>query len=140
MGSGPTYLSGWITAFCAWNEDGQWIGNKPGKELSENEYAMELSLDGTRYHWLDSSKIPAGYASVDVKLDDNGEIFNTIMVSGLVGMRVFSSNDNKLSENGSRDAVKPLPGWWIFTKRDGHLHGRGNEEEQKTMEGLRVRL
>ncbi|THU86503.1 hypothetical protein K435DRAFT_683495 [Dendrothele bispora CBS 962.96] len=139
MGSGPTYLSGWITAFCAWNEDGQWIGNKPGKELRENEFAMELSLDDTRYHWLDSSEVPAGYASVDVKLDDNGEIFDTIMVSGLVGMRVFPSNDNKLSENGSQDAVKPLPGWWIFIKRDEHLPGRGTEERQKEMEEMMKR-
>ncbi|THU90806.1 hypothetical protein K435DRAFT_249067 [Dendrothele bispora CBS 962.96] len=141
MGSGgPTYLSGWITAFCAWNEDGQWIGNKPGKELSENRYAMRLSLDGTRYHWLDSKKIPAGYASVDVKLDDNGEIFDTIMVAGLVGMRVFPSNDARLSENeSSQDAVKPLPGWWIFVKRDEHLPGRGKEERQKRIEEIMKR-
>ncbi|THU79762.1 hypothetical protein K435DRAFT_823835 [Dendrothele bispora CBS 962.96] len=136
MGSGPTYLSGWITAFCAWNEDGQWIGKNQARE---NEFAMELSLDDTRYHWLDSSEVPAGYASVDVKLDDNGEIFDTIMVSGLVGMRVFPSNDNKLSENGSQDAVKPLPGWWIFIKRDEHLPGRGTEERQKEMEEMMKR-
>ncbi|THU90809.1 hypothetical protein K435DRAFT_968487 [Dendrothele bispora CBS 962.96] len=136
MGSGPTYLSGWITAFCAWNEDGQWIGNKPGKVLRENEYAMQLSLDNTHYHWLDSKDIPAGYASVDVKLDDNGEIFDTIMVSGLVGTCVFPSNDNRLSENGSGDAVKPSPGWWIFIKRDEHLPGRGTEERQKRMEEI----
>ncbi|THU85889.1 hypothetical protein K435DRAFT_763829 [Dendrothele bispora CBS 962.96] len=136
MGSGPSYLSGWITAFCAWNEKGQWIGNKPGEELSENKYAMQLSLDNIHYHWLDFSKIPAGYASVDVKLDDNGKIFDTIMVSGLVGTCLFPSNDKKLSEYGSRDAVKPVPGWWIFIKRDEHLPGRGTEEEQKRMEEI----
>ena len=31
MGSGPTYLSGWITAFCFWAEDGSLLHQDPGQ-------------------------------------------------------------------------------------------------------------
>ena len=100
---------------------------------SYNEYAMQLTLDDARYHWLDSDAIPAAYADVDVKLDDNGQTFDTIMVSGLVGTRVYDSNDSRLSGSGLRDGVKPEPGWWIFIKRDSSLPGRAQEEDQKEM-------
>jgi hypothetical protein len=76
-----------------------------------------LSLDGADYHRVGSSKIPPGYGDVDVKLDDNGEVFDTMMVSGLIGTLVCDSNDTQLSESGLRDVVKPLPGWKIFIKQ-----------------------
>ena len=30
-GSGPTYLAGWINAFCVFDKDGKWIGHPVGK-------------------------------------------------------------------------------------------------------------
>ncbi|KAH9130734.1 hypothetical protein LEN26_008235, partial [Aphanomyces euteiches] len=63
-GSGPPYISGWISVFCVFNEDGKWQGStdfdgwgKPAK---------------TDYPAIDTDSIPVGYLTVDVKIDDNG--------------------------------------------------------------------
>ncbi|KIK52327.1 hypothetical protein GYMLUDRAFT_64278 [Collybiopsis luxurians FD-317 M1] len=126
-GSGPRYLSGWITAFCVFNEDGIWIGNPPGTKLPDASSSIEhksssrrrsLIIDDAYYHRLNTNNIPAAYADVDVKLGDNGDLFDTIMVAGLVGMHVCDTGDTTLSETGQKDLLKPMPGWWIFIKRD----------------------
>ena len=95
-----------------------------------------LILDGTHYHAIDISGVPLGHAAVDVLLNDNGEEFDTSMVSGLIATRVSDSGDTsfKLSESGIRDTVSPVAGWWIFTKRSGL--SRQEEERQKWMESV----
>ncbi|KIK51638.1 hypothetical protein GYMLUDRAFT_233988 [Collybiopsis luxurians FD-317 M1] len=150
-GSGPTYLSGWITAFCVFDEDGKWIGNPPGTRIPDSssiEYEFNefifggkfLTIDEAYYHNLATEDIPAAYADVDVKLDDNGEIFDTIMVAGLVGMYVCDTGDTTLSETGQMDLLKPMPGWWIFIKRDPNIPGRGDEEQRTEMEEIMARM
>ena len=37
MGSGPTYLSDWITAFCFWDEDGKVMYSDPGPRAEYHE-------------------------------------------------------------------------------------------------------
>ncbi|KAH8923780.1 hypothetical protein BT69DRAFT_1308292 [Atractiella rhizophila] len=89
--------SRWITAFSFWDKKGRKQYSPPDKKDSAC-----LVLDGVRYGYLDSTAVTKSYASVPVKLMDNGLEIETTMVSGLVGTKA------------TVDTVSPLPGWWIF--------------------------
>ncbi|KAJ6582394.1 hypothetical protein B0H19DRAFT_1118231 [Mycena capillaripes] len=132
--SGQDKYSGWITAFTAFNVEGKWIGNRldltaaaqePAELMTAQQFwatyagsslRPDLVLDETPYHRV--GKVPAAYAEVDVKVNDNGAVFDCIMVAGLVGMQVTASSDLVLSATGKDDVVRPLSGWWIFTKKE----------------------
>ncbi|KAF8152210.1 hypothetical protein B0H34DRAFT_677611 [Crassisporium funariophilum] len=111
QGSGPTYLSGWITAFCVWTSAGEWQGlslahpQTPYVQLSGK--MDTLVLDGIRYPVIKSGDVPAGFCEVDVKLVDNGEVFDCMMVSGHLAGAV---------EGEGRDGLRPLPAWFMFVK------------------------
>ncbi|KAJ7703431.1 hypothetical protein B0H16DRAFT_1831067 [Mycena metata] len=128
MGSGPSYYSGWINAFNIFSEKDSIVerstrGNvraailghvykSPGLRTSET-----LVFD-TPYHYLDTARVPVGYADVGVKWEDDGGSFDCTMVAGSIGTRVASSKDLSLSSTGENDVVSPVVGWWIFTKKE----------------------
>ncbi len=168
-GSGPTWLSGWITAFCVFDAQGRWLGHRfrevriktlnHDKALTRNvkevtttevdptslspaeffeKYMItsqrpfmstdnSLILDNTPYHCVDTEDIPAGYAEVDVKLDDNGVEFDCVLTAGLVGSTVRDSKDEgwNLHGSGIRDVASPLAGWWMSKKPEGPEEKRG---------------
>jgi len=64
-------------------------------------------LDEVRYPSLDSDNVPASFAEVDVKLNDNDAEFDTVMVAGSVGTKV--SDERK-------EVVSLMAGWWIYIK------------------------
>ena len=112
QGSGPTYLSGWITAFCVWSSEGKWQGPSPSKPprtiwLLGGGTLPELVLDKVSYPVIESGDVPVGFCEVDVKLDDNGEIFPCMMVSGHLAHSV---------KGGKKDTVRPIPAWFMFVK------------------------
>ncbi|KAI9714266.1 MAG: hypothetical protein M1820_000225 [Bogoriella megaspora] len=93
-GSGPHYMSGWITAFCFWTADGKCLyyqpqGSVETRRLRDNDPGCDL--DGTLFHLVDTESIPHGYVSVPVTVDDNGVIYKTRMVAGSVGIKAWSS-------------------------------------------------
>ena len=55
---------------------------------------------------VDQDEIPPGYGEVKVKLVDNGDEFNCVMVSGSVAYEV---------KGKKRDTLSPRTGWWMFT-------------------------
>ncbi|BCR84702.1 DUF4419 domain-containing protein [Aspergillus chevalieri] len=111
-GSGPTYLSGWVTAFCFWDEDG-----KPLNHGRPGEWATGCELDGVAFHRVETEDIPAGYASVPVKLNDNGMEYDTMMLAGMIGIQASSSGQllEGASETGL-DSIQPVSGWWMYEK------------------------
>ncbi|KAF8151805.1 hypothetical protein B0H34DRAFT_141105 [Crassisporium funariophilum] len=114
QGSGPTYLSGWITAFCVWTNEGKWQGpplSGPLRQITlmSRRQVPNLVLDGAQYAVIKKNDVPGGFCEVDVKLDDNGTEFDCMMVSGHLA---------SLVEGEGRDTLRPLPSWFMFVKEE----------------------
>jgi hypothetical protein len=134
-GSGPSYLSGWITAFCFWDPE--------GKSLYRDNSEHGCNLDGTSFHRVNTDDIPNAYVTVPVVVDDNGIEVKTRMVAGLVGMAASSSGEKLDISNGHRgwvtkpfqepkfqdvepvpgdgtglDSLQPVAGWWMYEVED----------------------
>ena len=84
-GSGPDYISGWITAFCFWDEDGNCLYQNAKDYFAH----FEGEDDHIKYHLIESEAIPAGHASVPVKVNDNGKEYDTTMVAGSVAIHAM---------------------------------------------------
>ncbi|KAE9400003.1 hypothetical protein BT96DRAFT_819846, partial [Gymnopus androsaceus JB14] len=129
-GSGCQHLDGWANAFCVFDSRGKWMGREPGEvcpgpkrysftyfffELLETHSDLNsrggLVLDRVLYHRVDLYDIPTSIVSVNIKLNDSGQLFDTSMVAGLVGYQVSNTEE---VENA---LLKPLSGWWMFIKR-----------------------
>ena len=113
-GSGPSYYSGWITAFCFWNEDGKSLYAIPSPD---GDYEETLRLDGVPYHRVDSEEVPSGYSSVPVTVDDNGDVFDAMMVAGSVGINCTSSGDELADGIVGLDTISAETGWWMFERK-----------------------
>lgn len=99
-GSGPSYISGWLTAFAVFDEDGNWACNKSsgGRFVRGNE--------NEPWPLNDIDKIPSGAVNVDVKITDvNGE-YKSLMFAGHVGYETLNDNCT----------LKPQIGWGIALK------------------------
>jgi len=123
MGSGPTELSGWITAFCMWDSNGKLLFRGRGSKAQDQ--GKPGVFDAGAYHRVDISDVPPGYGSVPVKVDDNGDLFDATMVAG--SMAIKGTSSGKPLENGQvgLDTMQPVSGWWMFEKsaEDGRAMG-----------------
>ncbi|KAF9552927.1 hypothetical protein CPC08DRAFT_714199 [Agrocybe pediades] len=112
-GSGPVHLSGWITAFCVWSNEGIWQGPNLLSNSNAPAYrpigTLKLSLDGVNYGYVHFKDVPSGFGEMNVKLDDDGEILDCMMVSGHLA---------RLTAGEDRDTIRPLPTWFLFVKED----------------------
>ncbi|KAF2220479.1 hypothetical protein BDZ85DRAFT_27384 [Elsinoe ampelina] len=121
-GSGPYYLSGWLTAFCFWDNDGNLLYRDPQRPVSHREFEGSLAgceLDHTLYHRIDTDQVPSGYAAVPVTVNDNGQIHRTEMVAGSLGILATSGCNDAIQGDSSRkgdtlDTLQSLSGWLMY--------------------------
>lgn len=107
-GSGPYLLSGWVTAFCFWDGDGRSLYKKRTKDsVSLGVFLSDMAgceLDGVFFHRIDTEDVPACSASVPVKVDDNGVVYKTRMVAGVVGIQATSTGS--MLDGSKRHSVR----------------------------------
>lgn len=110
-------LSGWITAFCFWSEDGTRTMNLSDEDLQGYRNPTPLAdrkrliLNNTAYPIMFPSKIPKGVVSVPVIIQDQATYleYETTMVAGSVGMTATATGGGE-----GLTTVQPRSGWWML--------------------------
>nr|CEG05074.1 unnamed protein product [Fusarium clavum] len=154
--SGATTLTGWITAFCFWNDEGKAQNGGWGCEL-----------DGLSYPSVETQDIPGDFVTVPVKVNDNGTVYSCRMLAGLIGIQAlpdydydpvaakayyeardeyFDDERHQLFEDDKEDGaleekqegfstgkknlgfpgIQPVSGWMIYEDKDGMPDGTGH--------------
>jgi len=81
-GSGPSYLSGWVTVFSVFNNEGNWIGSQ---KTITNDWRKSLNDTVSPYPIIDSNDIACSEVTVNVTVDDNGKEYKTMFTAGIGG-------------------------------------------------------
>jgi hypothetical protein len=120
-GSGSPTLGGWMTAFCAFDSKGAFIG-KPGPVEAQlicrgnwnTDYEKQkYVLEGCHYPIIDYTEIPIGSVEVDLKVIEYGvTVYKTVMIAGNMGMKVT------IGEGEEGDRVQNEPMWGVFLKAE----------------------
>lgn len=112
MGSGSSFLSGWLTAFCFWKSEGRRIVEIDEGSLGGGEQVCRI--DGTTFSCIGKGNIPNGHVSVPVKVIEHGKKVDTKMVAGSVGIAAISSGEPQAGSKAGLDTLQPVSGWWMY--------------------------
>ena len=111
-GSKPTYICGWATVFCLWDEGGNFRG-----DMSKNHPALAGGGFGTigsaglaAWPAINTKNLTKAVAEVSVIVDDNGVIHRTTMLAGIPGFRVSKREGGGMEE----EVLSPVVGWAMF--------------------------
>ncbi len=87
-GSGPRYIEGWILAFSPFDDS-----------VKYSLYSMDDIEQGKGFGKIDTNDVPSCTTFVPVTIDDNGRVYETQFLVGLMATNV--SNGDTLSPNPS---------------------------------------
>lgn len=148
-GSGVDYYSGWITAFCFWDDKG---GRVPRWGDDESDQELEDESEGDdEPDQVDAKDIPGGFVTVPITINDNGVTIDGELLAGSVGIMCSSSGRLSLThavgdvyEDGIEvnpgmvvglDTMQPRIGWFMYEKQDAY--GPVYDEEAYMLQMLR---
>jgi hypothetical protein len=91
-----------------------------------------VELDGVKYPWRDIKDFPTAFATVPLKIEDNGRNYNATALAGLVGKRVEQRvipgyaeamqrvGQSKVVDMDQKDhwTMEPVPGWFVYTEEE----------------------
>jgi len=108
-GSGPSYISGWIVAFCVFDKYGNWQGQT--KAPGQTRYKVRTMMGSVESDWpiIDTNNIPPGIIEVDVKIDDNGVPYYSSMFAGHLAINLSDDGKTLLPMSGWVICLKPSP-------------------------------
>jgi hypothetical protein len=111
--SGTITISGWMGAFCAWDNKGRFFRRDSVGAGPEGD----LTFDDVSFPHVDPC-FPEGYAEVDVLLLDfvTGTKIDCAMLAGHVAMAV---------EGPRRDTIRIAPQWFMYAKGKERAQGWG---------------
>ncbi|KAM0207013.1 hypothetical protein ACHAPA_011841 [Fusarium lateritium] len=131
VGSGTPFISGWITAFCFWDDKGK-----------ASRRRVHKMFDGVSYPTIKINKVPVGFAAVPVKINDNGNCFKSIMLAGSLGIQALpiraARQTNYLTDTHPQGSsselvtIQPLSGWLIYEDEDEGA-AKTREDEKKAL-------
>ncbi|KID97195.1 hypothetical protein MAJ_06805, partial [Metarhizium majus ARSEF 297] len=119
-GAGPTEfdISGWITGFMHWREDGTLVapnGTRPQPD--------DVRFDGVAYTRVDIDHIPVGYAKAPLKMLDypnRGKDTQAYVLAGNIGIKRTISNP---TGKGAKPQVlaEPMNSWFLYGPVDANF-------------------
>jgi len=101
-GSGPRYLSGWLTVFSIWDNEGKWVGDR-----YKIQDTWSTKIISSEWPIIEDNDLAQGIVTVDVTVDDNGIECKTVLEAGLSGY--FCKEKN---------TIQPYTTWTISHKRE----------------------
>ena len=115
---GEGYYTGWITAFCPFDQKGRWQLYIPDVPA----HVGHLYVDEIQYHALRVDKVPWGFCQVDFKIINDDREWEATFVAGLMGQKVCNGPSGsqsmlELEFNEPNTCIAPQPAWFIFEKR-----------------------
>jgi Domain of unknown function (DUF4419) len=142
----PVYeISGWITGFHFWNEEGRVLYN-----LGSSKYR----LDNVNFPIRSQDSLPVGYSKVDLLLTSPGARIEASVAAGTVGKRIWSGmpagyleavrklkNSTLLasvraSPSTIHSQLQPSSRWWMYTGDASQSNRREEGGESLRIDGF----